>query len=83
MQNCSFQMSLEEYLPNSVFLKQKFAVPKEKLPVKYDQKIQGSNKQKKRVECFKKVIKDFIKLIVFKRSKKWPRVWVIRKQLIF
>lgn len=65
MQNHSFQMSLEECLPNSVFLKQKFAVPKEKVPVKYDQKIQGSNNNKKRVECFKKVVKDFIKLIVF------------------
>lgn len=45
-------MSLEEYLPNSVFLKQKFAVPKEKLPVKYDQKIQGSNKKKKKSRMF-------------------------------
>ena len=47
MQNHSFQMSLEECLPNSVFLKQEFAVPKEKVPVKYDQKIQGSNNKKK------------------------------------
>ena len=64
MQNHSFQMSLEECLPNSVFLKQEFAVPKEKVPVKYDQKYKVQT-TKKRVECFKNVVKDFIKLIVF------------------
>ena len=45
-------MSLEEYLPNSVFLKQKFAVPKEKLPVKCDQKINTRFKQKIKSRMF-------------------------------
>lgn len=39
-------MSLEDNLPNSVFLKGKFTVHEKKLPVKGDRRIQGLNKEK-------------------------------------
>lgn len=54
----SFQLSFEDNLPNPLFLRQGFKKPKKKLSVKYDRKIQGSNKQW--VECFKRVVKCII-----------------------